>query len=179
VHYFKDNNLLRDCFEAANDILEEAGTRGHQDEVASRHRLLAEGRTYTTWYTSVLMTLPVKVRPATKEREELLKTKIISKIRKGLAIDLEPTPSFEKGVGPVMAHPPSNGKLLVMGSSNAKRLRMALQDNSVECDLLIEPRLLISRGTMEEMATVLTKTIKRRDRRLLSCSFWTAQCAKL
>jgi hypothetical protein len=106
VHYFgKDNNLLKESFEVANDIMEEAGTGGHQAEVASRHRLSHEGRTYTTWFTSGLTSLPVEVRPATKEREQLLLTKIIGEVRKGLAIDLEPTPSFERGVAPVMAPP--------------------------------------------------------------------------
>jgi hypothetical protein len=92
VHYFgKENNLLKESFEVPNDIMEEAGTGGHQAEVASRHRLPHEGRTYTTWFTSGLTSLPVEVRPATKEREQLLLTKIIGEVRKGLAIDLEPT----------------------------------------------------------------------------------------
>jgi hypothetical protein len=161
LHFFgHDSNVLRDSFGVANDIMEEAGTGGHQVEVASRHRLPAIGRTYTTWYTSGLITLPVAVKPATKEREQLLMTKIIGEIRKGLAIDLEPTPSFERGVGPVMA-PPSNGKILVLGSSNGRRLKAALQEAGMEADLMYEPRLVISRGTVEELATALAKNIKK------------------
>jgi hypothetical protein len=161
LHFFgHDNNVLRDSFDVANDIMEDAGTGGHQAEVASRHRLPAIGRTYTTWYTSGLTTLPVAVKPAAKEKEQLLITKIIGEIRKGLAIDLEPTPSFERGVGPVMA-PPSNGRILLLGSSNAKRLKTALQDVGMETDLMYEPRLVISRGTVEELATALAKKIKK------------------
>jgi hypothetical protein len=156
----KDSTFLKESFNVANIILEESGLGGFQPEVAGRHRLPAEGRTYTTWYSSGLDSLPTAVRPANKQREERMLTAIIQEIRKGLAIDLEPTPSFERGVGPAMAVQCSS-KILVMGSRDARRTKLALEEGGADTIMMHERSLLITKDTIEELAVCLGKEVKR------------------
>jgi hypothetical protein len=156
----QESNFMRESFDTANIILEESGTGGTQQEVASRLRLPAPGRTYTTWYTSGLDSLPKSLRPANKHREEKMMTTIIQEIRKGLAIDLEPTPSFERGVGQAMAAQ-SSGKILVLGSRDARRVKLALEEDGKETIMMHERSLIIGREVIEELAQVLGKEVKR------------------
>jgi hypothetical protein len=128
THVFGQSQCyLRNSFNTANDIMAEAGCDGTQAVFVTRYRLPTAGRTYTTWISGGLSCLPNKERPANEKAEQLLVTSLIAEIPVSLAVDLDPAPSFERRVGSKkMAGGGGVGRMLVIGSSNARQLHAAL-----------------------------------------------------
>jgi hypothetical protein len=113
----KERSYLKQGFKVANNILASSGTGGQQAEVKAWHHLPTLDMLYRTWSSSGMTCLPKACRPAGEAEEKELITTIIGEIRRGLAIDLDPTPTFERGV-PVSVGgggDSSQGSVLVVG----------------------------------------------------------------
>jgi hypothetical protein len=160
IHVFgKELCHMKNSFETANDILACSGYGGIVPDQLERYRLPTADRRYTTWVSGGMTELPLNVHPASQANEERHFASVITEIRAGLAIDLEPTPSFERGVGPCMAASAVGGTLVV-GSSNAKRLHKAMTEDGWVTDLVYEPNLRISKTSVLELADKMKDKIK-------------------
>jgi hypothetical protein len=160
IHVFgKELCHMKNSFETANDILATAGHGGIVPDQLNRYRLPTADRRYTTWVSGGMTELPNCVFPASTTNEERHFESVISEIRSGLAIDLEPTPSFERGVGPCLANAASGGTIVV-GSSNAQRLHKALMEAGWASDLVFEPNLRITKQSVKALTDRLVDKLK-------------------
>jgi hypothetical protein len=99
------------------------------------------GDSKTVWVTSGLLSLPVTVAQATQGQEQSLCAALSSELRSGLAINVEPEPVFDRiqesqGGG-------GEGRLLVVGSRNARNLQIAMHEAGIEADLIFVNNLRI------------------------------------
>jgi hypothetical protein len=160
IHVFgKELCHMKNSFETANDILASSGYGGIVPDQLERYRLPTADRRYTTWVSGGMTELPMNVSPASQANEERYFGSVIAEIRSGLAIDLDPTPSFERGVGPCLAAAAVGGTL-VIGSSNAKRLHKAMIEDGWVTDLVYEPNLRISKKSVLDLTDKLKDKIK-------------------
>jgi hypothetical protein len=161
ARYFgSDRCYLTESFKTTNSILEKTGVGSSQREVKSRILLPAPDGSYQAWFSDGLASLPEKVKPAPKEAEHRLIPSIIAELRRGLAIDLEPAPAFERKSAQTVAAAAGNHTLIV-GSSNAKRLHTAMLEAGAAAKLIYEPNFRIIRGTMEAMATRVAEAVDK------------------
>jgi hypothetical protein len=79
--------------------------------------------------------LPKACKPAGEAEEKELITTIIEEIRRGLAIDLDPAPSFERGV-PAASGCGSKIHIFLVGVNGAEGLNAALKRSGCETDLI-------------------------------------------
>jgi uncharacterized membrane protein YgcG len=162
IHVFvRDQAHLKRSFLEANGIITDSGHGGVHPDHQERHRLPTADGTYTTWVSGGLTELPAKVAPANLKAEEVLVNKLIGELRAGLAINLEPSPSMERRVGPCSAAA-AGGGILVVGSNNAKRLHAAMEEAGEEAgeeaDLIYEANFRVTRASVED----LTEKVKNK-----------------
>ena len=103
------------------------GQGGAQPEYRSRVRLptsLAGVKAQKIWCTGGNASLPRETGPTTKEQEMTVMAALIGEIKAKLAIDLDELPITSRKLE--VSAPKGPGNLLVVGSSNAKRLAAAL-----------------------------------------------------
>jgi hypothetical protein len=120
-----------------------------------RYCLSTAGKSYTTWISEGLTHLPKSVRsPGEKAEQKLIKC-LVQEIRKGLGIDLDPTPSFDRGVD-LVTRPAATNKQ----RSNARRQHEDLVMSGPDAELLFEGHLRIQKGTVAALAAKMMATIK-------------------
>jgi hypothetical protein len=177
--------VLKKTFVAANDILAETGEEGFRTAPAARIRLPHNGGggggdLERIWLSDGKVALPVKVKPVTVELEQKYYTTLVTELRTGLAINVDPAADFERAVpessdGAAAASGVSSGASsggtgggdeathkLIVGGSNAKRLCEALQEAGIEAELLHLPNLRIIRGAGELVAEKLRDEVGRK-----------------
>jgi hypothetical protein len=160
IHVFgKELCHMKNSFEAANDIVANSGYGGIVPDHLNRYRLPTADRRYTTWVSGGMTELPMKVHPLSASNEAILFTSIIGEIRSGLAINLETTPSYERGVVHCSAAATAGGTLVV-GSSNAKRLHKAMMDAGWEAELIYEANLRITKQSVRDLAVKMNDSVQ-------------------
>jgi hypothetical protein len=160
IHVFgRDCCHLKRSFDAANDMVSQAGYGEVQTAITGRYRLPAANRKYRTWISGGMDSLPSKLGPISAANEKLMITTMIQEIRTGMAIDLEPTPSFERGVDWCLAES-ATGRFLIVGSSNAKRLHTAIVGGGTAADLIYEPNLKITKNSVLMLEEKIKLSIK-------------------
>jgi hypothetical protein len=160
IHVFgKELCHMKKSFEAANDIVASSGHGGIFPDYLNRYRLPTADRRYTTWVSGGMTELPKMVHPLNAGNEEILVSSIINEIRSGLAIDLDPTPSLERGVGQCSAAAAAGGTLVV-GSSNAKRLHKAMLEAGWSAELIYEANFRISKQSVSNLADRVKDSVR-------------------
>jgi hypothetical protein len=160
IHVFgRDCCHLKRSFETANDMVSQAGYGDVQTAITGRYRLPAANGKYRTWISGGMDRLPSKLGPISAANEKLMISTMIQEIRTGMAIDLEPTPSFERGVDWCMAQAATGG-VLIVGSSNAKRLHTAMVGDGSPADLIYEPNLKINKHSVQLLEEKMKLAIK-------------------
>jgi hypothetical protein len=133
------------------------------------------------WLSDGKVALPVKVKPVTVELERKYYTTLVTELRTGLAINVDPAADFERSVpeaadaAAAAASGASSGAssvgtgggdgathMLIVGGSNAKRLCEALQEAGIEAELLHLPNLRIIRGAGDIVAEKLREEVGRK-----------------
>jgi hypothetical protein len=154
----RERSYLKRGFEVANNILASSGMGGLQAEVRARHRLPTLDMHYRTWSSSGMICLPKACRPAGEAEEKELITTIIGEIRRGLAIDLDLTPTFERGV-PVSVGGGSQGSVLVVGDLGTKHLQAALREAGFSTDMLQVASWRIMKANVDRLLASLKAAI--------------------
>jgi hypothetical protein len=165
VHFGRDCSHLKKSFEAANDMVSQARYGEVQAAITGCYRLPAANGGYRTWISGGMDALSSKLGPISAANEKLLLTTMIQKISTGMAIDLESTPSFERGVEWCLGQSTTGGYLII-GSSNAIRLYNAVLSGGGTADLIYEPNLRINKSSVQVLEDKIKNAIKakRHDR---------------
>jgi hypothetical protein len=127
--------MAKTSFLAANRLLEATSTGVTQPMVVQRMRLPCTGGGSATWTSTGLPALPASVRSPRELEEKGLVEVIINDIRGHMAIDLDPVPTFQRGVGSIQVKT-EGSRYLVIGSSNAARLHKAMEDRRLAAKLV-------------------------------------------
>jgi uncharacterized membrane protein YgcG len=159
----QERSYLKHTFELATDLVVAAGIDGVQPEVKARYRLPTVDLRYKTWASSGLVGLPRATRPVGEKEEKDFVYSLISEVRAGMAIDLDPTPSFERGVAARVGG--ENGKvMLVVGGSQAAQLQAEMRREGMAADLIEIPG---ARFTKKEVDLMLTRVVQElRDKKV-------------
>jgi hypothetical protein len=108
--------------------------------------------------------LPKACRPAGEAEEKELLTTIIEEITRGLAIDLDPTPTFERGV-PVSVGGDGGGgqrSVLIVGDLGAEHQQAALRESGFSTDLLQVASWRIMKTNVERLLASLKAALERK-----------------
>jgi hypothetical protein len=150
---------LKHTFELATDILVAAGMEGVQSEVKARHRLPTLELRYRMWASSGLVGLPRATRPIGEKEERDFVFSLISEVRGGMAIDLDPTPSFERGVAAKIGG--EDGEvMLVVGGSQAAQLQAEMRREGMVADLIELPGVRVTKTEADLMLAKLVQMLK-------------------
>jgi hypothetical protein len=87
---------------------------------------------------------------------------MIREIREKLAVDLDPSPAFERGLGG-QDKPKQSIDFIIAGSSNAQRLSKALEEHGHSCSLVYIANWRISTHSVEDMKNRLREEIREKD----------------
>jgi hypothetical protein len=104
-HYDANNpGMMEDTFMVAKLMLHDSGEGKQTSLEMKRCRLPGRDGTSNIWYSGGVWkgtgdAIPEKIRPATQLQEEKIVRLLIEEIRSKLALDLDPSPSFERGLG--------------------------------------------------------------------------------
>jgi hypothetical protein len=166
----RERVYLKNTSEAANEILCENGDGGRQAPAAVRYWLpggLAGGAPPAVWMSGGVVLLPRAVKPAQLVQERYLYRTLVAELRGGLAIDLEPSPDFDRGIRDVSGPVASGGggeRYLVIGSSNARRLHEALTESGKVAELVYLDQLRIIRSTGELIKAKICEAVAKESR---------------
>jgi hypothetical protein len=140
--------------------LKRIGGDGAQQTLEPRpYRLPAKayGTEEVLWHSGGIITgsatgvaIPTTIRPATQTAESKLIQSLIKELRLKLALDLDPNPTYERGLG-LQSSTKKSVDYLVIGSSNPSRLVKALEERGFSVCLLHKPNWKISHGAVEEL----------------------------
>jgi hypothetical protein len=159
---------LKHTFEVATDILVAAGTDGMQPAVHARHRLPTMDMRYRTWASSVQIGLPRATRPVGEKEEKDFVCSLISEIRSGMAIDLDPTPSFERGVAATIGG--EEGEVvLVVGSKQAANMHAEMRRQGLAADLIELPLWRISKTEVDSLLLKIEQ--EKKDKKIAAVVF--------
>jgi hypothetical protein len=143
----------------------ECGEGGRQEQQSGRYRLpggLSPGAPPAVWVTGGVVTLPRFVKPANLVQERQLYRTLVAELRGGLAIDLEPSPDFDRSIRneEVETISGDEDKYLIVGSSNARRLHKAMKDIGRVAELVYVEQLRIIRGSGEMIRDRMKEVLK-------------------
>jgi hypothetical protein len=146
----RERCYLKHTFGLATNILVAAGTDGVQPAVHARHPLPTMDLRYRTWSSSVLVGLPRATRPVGEKEEKDFECSLISEIRSGIAIDLDPTPSFERGVAATIGGE-AGEVVLIVGGKQAAKMHTEMRREGLEADLIELPLWRISKTEVDSL----------------------------
>jgi hypothetical protein len=105
--------------------------------------------------------MPRACRPAGEAEEKELITTIIEEIRRGLDIDLDPAPSFERGV-PAASGGDSKLHILLVGDNGADELNAALKRSGCETDLIVVASWRITKANVDLLLPKVKGAIEKK-----------------
>jgi hypothetical protein len=107
--------------------------------------------------------LPTELRQLTNNLERRWVNTLIE-LREKLALDLEPIPTLERGMG-LQSKPLRKVDFMVIGSSNAGRLTTAQNDAHYSVNSILNSTWRVTRESCEAMAETVKKQIRARGPR--------------
>jgi uncharacterized membrane protein YgcG len=119
--------------------------------------------------------MPCSVRPLTASTEKRIICKIIAEIRSKLALDLDPTPTFDRVVG-AQSRPKKRTEYIVVGSSNARRTSKVLERGGINTHLVFSPNWRIGKDSCELMAAQLAKAVGDLDPDVVVLQLFDSSC---
>jgi hypothetical protein len=157
--YYADCDFfLESTFEAAKNIMLETGVGEQLYLEVKRLRLPASHKNggYQIWHSGgtdeeVNQKLPVSIPPLLQPKEEKLITTMLEELRSNLALDVDTSPSFDRGLGP-QAKVKQAVDFLIVGSSNASKLANCLSRLGYATYVIYEPNWRISSGNVDSLA---------------------------
>jgi hypothetical protein len=106
--------------------------------------------------------LPTIIRAMTTSMEKRWVTSLISEIRTKLALDLDPNPTLERGMG-LQSRANRKVDFLVVGGSNAARLTRMLNDAGYTVCSIIDTTWRITNNSCEALAATIANQIQLED----------------
>jgi hypothetical protein len=106
--------------------------------------------------------IPSKLAALGSSNERQWLSSLIKEMRTKLAMDLDPVPNLERGMG-LQSKPKRSVDYLIVGSSNAARLTRAINQTGYTVCKIINMNWRITRESCESMANTITETIDQED----------------
>jgi hypothetical protein len=106
--------------------------------------------------------MPAKIRPLTTDDEKGLILQLISELRVKLALDLDPNPTFERGLG-LQSRAKVRVNYLIIGSSHASKLRKALEEIGRSSTIVYMPNWRIGRGSIDGLKQLIQEAVRASD----------------
>jgi hypothetical protein len=119
--------------------------------------------------------MPCTVRPLTISTEKRIISLIIGEIRSKLALDLDPTPCFERVVG-TQSGPKKKTEYIVVGSSNARRTAKILERGGTTTHLIFMPNCRVGKDSCEILAAQLAKAVGDLDPEVVVLQLFDSSC---
>jgi hypothetical protein len=167
-HYDMNNpGMMEDTFTVAKLMLHDQGEGKQTNLEMKRCRLPGKDGTSNIWYSGGVWNgtgdaIPEKVKPATQLQEEKIVKLLIDEIRSKLALDLDPSPTFERGLG-LQTRTKQAVDFLIIGSSNASKLSRALEERGFSTCLISEPNWRVERGSVDKLVKITRNAIEDMD----------------
>jgi hypothetical protein len=162
--FLDEDKYLEESYAAAKSIITESGMGRQGDRARYRLRLPARGGGWKVWESKpgAEEELAAEIRPTTPANEKLFFTTLIAELRSKFALDLDPSPSFERGLG---AQTISRRRVdyLCVGSSNARRLAVALEARGFTTATVLIPKWKIGMGRDEDLGNMVRDVIEQQD----------------
>jgi hypothetical protein len=164
--YFKNEMAYLDAsMKLAREIIEEQGR--DRRVVEFRRMLLLDmqakcGRKAWNSGGEGSSELPCELMPMSGEQERRWLTGLIDEIRTKLALDLDPVPNLERGMG-LQSKPKRKVDFMIIGSSNAARLTKSMNNAGYSVCKILNRNWRISRDSCEAMARTVIKTAEEED----------------
>jgi hypothetical protein len=117
----------------------------------------ANNNTSVLW-VSQIRDLPKRIRRADCTTEKNIVLSIISELRVKMALDLDSSPAFERGLV-LQVRAKMTVDYLIEGCSNAARLARALDSMGYSTCLVSQPGWRIDRGSVEQLTKMVKTTI--------------------
>jgi hypothetical protein len=176
--YGREDDYLEESTRAAINIIASDGEEFATELEERRMRLPGrDGMERQIWRSrGADLKIPVKVKPISQSKEKELISSIIAEIREKQAINMDPSPSFERGLGLQMLSKIAVDYLLV-GSSNASKLKLVLQKMGKTTSMVFLTNWRIEMGSVAALA-VMTRDAVRHENpdtvilQLLDSSFY-------
>jgi hypothetical protein len=166
VDYYPADVALEDTMKLAATIIRENG-EGIQSYLEPRRlRLLSRDEAkYKLWHSggsTPPLLIPVSVLALQQPDEKRLVKAMIEEIRSKLVVDLDPNPTFERGLGG-QERPKQARDFLVIGSSNASKLSKALSQQGYSSCCIFNQNFWIDTASMEDIRPQVKEAIRDMD----------------
>jgi hypothetical protein len=159
IYYHGDLVFLEDSHVAAQEMLIRLG-EGKQSLEPWRIRLPGkDGKKVYSSGGEDSRAVPCNIKPLTHLNEKELITGMIRELRSKLALDLDPNPSFERGLG-IQSRAKVRCNYLIVGSSNATRLRQAMESMGHSSCIVHLANWRIGRGCTEGLISMVKEAMK-------------------
>jgi hypothetical protein len=106
--------------------------------------------------------LPDVIRPATTAVETNIITCLLQELRSKLTLDLDPSPTYERGLGN-QSKIKQSVDYLVVGSSNAAKLADAIADRGYSVHKIYYPNWRVDADNVEELLKMVREAIEDKD----------------
>jgi uncharacterized membrane protein YgcG len=106
------------------------------------------------------------VKPVQLVQERHLYRTLVAELRGGLAIDLEPSPDFDRSIDEIWATDSGDGggeRILIIGSSNARRLHAAMIEAGKEAELIYLEQLRVIRSAGEHIRSKIKEVLAKKQ----------------
>jgi hypothetical protein len=167
--YYHKEIYLAESTNTALDLIRRSGEGSQTFMEPKRMRLPARNKSGTStwhsggsWVNNNSGPLLYGATALQQPEEKRLITDMINKIRDKLAIALDPSPAFERGLGG-QEKPKQSIDFVVAGSSNASKLCSALEAQGFACSLVFMANWRISPSSVEEMRIQLKEEIWEKE----------------
>jgi hypothetical protein len=167
--YFPNDVFLSETTAAALEEIKKSGEGSQSYMEPKRVRLPAStGLPYTTWHSggpwvnSNSGPLPYSATALQQPEEKTLVTTMIAEIREKHAIDLDPSPAFERGLGG-KDRPRQAIDFAIVGSSHASKVSAALERQGFSCELVYTSNWRVSPSAVEDMHIRLKEVVREKD----------------
>jgi hypothetical protein len=108
------------------------------------------------------MAVPRSLRPLAASDERKWVTAVIEESRQKLALDLDPTPTLERGVG-LQSRVMRKLDFMIVGGSHAARTARILEESGYSVSRIIDTTWSISRASCDTLAILLANKLKLED----------------
>jgi hypothetical protein len=169
--YYKDMDcMLEETFEEATRQLRRTGTGVQEDLEPRRYRLPAAGGEEKLWFsggkyrgcTTATAEIPESIKPASQTTEMAVVKSLLTELQNKLALDLDPNPTFERGLG-LQTSTKKAVDFLVIGSSNAAKTAKALEDRGFSVSLIYKANWRVTSEAVEQLTSETASAIQDMD----------------
>jgi hypothetical protein len=165
LDYFPADVALEDTMKLAATIIRENG-EGVQSYLELRRLRLPsrDEQKYKLWHSggsTPPLPIPVSVLAMQQPDEKRLVKTMIEEIRTMLAVDLDPNPTFERGLGG--QRPKQARDFLLIGSSNASKLSVALSQKGYSSCCIFNQNFRIDAASVEDIRPRVKEAIRDKD----------------